>query len=399
LKKAIREFLSREAATESELTGLQVGVQMTAEARSRGAFRKNMAEHGGSSRVATTGLQLETSGGAATGDAEGDVSEDRLGTSMAGSSLVTKKPRSKNTPNPAPTSPLPSKDNKSLPPRKRVDTTFVPTPAQACMLQIVNMDRDHVRKHQTGLPVSDIIEALDKHSSEEMDALWASKRQTMNREVEEEKTEKLETMNREVEEEKTEKLETMNREVEEEKTEKLETMNREVEEEKTEKLETMNREVGEAIIGNDSSARVEIYWPEDDKWYKGIIKSYDSESGKHCIFYDDGDVENLILAEQTFTHWSSIPAKRSNEGCPAATDEILTLPNGTSIQCCDPCSQVEAMVSFVKASGLQGAVISKTSNKASEAVGGKTGHRSKKELFVAIRLALIARWETAEFAE
>lgn len=40
----------------------------------------------------------------------------------------------------------------------------------------------------------------------------------------------------------------------------------------------------EAFIG----ARVKVEWPGDD-WYPGIVDRYDKETGRHHVFYDDGD--------------------------------------------------------------------------------------------------------------
>lgn len=41
--------------------------------------------------------------------------------------------------------------------------------------------------------------------------------------------------------------------------------------------------------------RVEVYWSGDDEYYSGTIDSYNPESGKHAINYDDGDTENLDM--------------------------------------------------------------------------------------------------------
>ena len=40
----------------------------------------------------------------------------------------------------------------------------------------------------------------------------------------------------------------------------------------------------EAFIG----ARVKVEWPGDD-WYPGVVDRYDQETGRHHVFYDDGD--------------------------------------------------------------------------------------------------------------
>ena len=46
----------------------------------------------------------------------------------------------------------------------------------------------------------------------------------------------------------------------------------------------------EAFIG----ARVKVEWPGDD-WYPGVIDRYDKETGRHHVFYDDGDTRWYTL--------------------------------------------------------------------------------------------------------
>ncbi|KAM7260046.1 hypothetical protein ACFE04_015787 [Oxalis oulophora] len=41
-----------------------------------------------------------------------------------------------------------------------------------------------------------------------------------------------------------------------------------------------------------------IFWPLDADWYAGRVVEYCSESNKHTIKYDDGESENLILANE-----------------------------------------------------------------------------------------------------
>eukprot|EP00258_Populus_trichocarpa_P024994 XP_024441013.1 DNA mismatch repair protein MSH6 [Populus trichocarpa] len=41
--------------------------------------------------------------------------------------------------------------------------------------------------------------------------------------------------------------------------------------------------------------RVRVYWPLDKSWYEGLVKSYDDESKKHLIQYDDSEEELLDL--------------------------------------------------------------------------------------------------------
>jgi len=39
--------------------------------------------------------------------------------------------------------------------------------------------------------------------------------------------------------------------------------------------------------------RVRVYWPLDKSWFEGRVKSYDDESKKHLIQYDDSEEELL----------------------------------------------------------------------------------------------------------
>ncbi|XP_020247221.1 histone-lysine N-methyltransferase TRX1-like [Asparagus officinalis] len=41
-----------------------------------------------------------------------------------------------------------------------------------------------------------------------------------------------------------------------------------------------------------------VFWPMDDNWYKGSVSGYNSVTRKHCIEYNDGDVEHLSLTDE-----------------------------------------------------------------------------------------------------
>ncbi|MED6174668.1 hypothetical protein PIB30_071187 [Stylosanthes scabra] len=55
--------------------------------------------------------------------------------------------------------------------------------------------------------------------------------------------------------------------------------------------ESETKEYGENLVG----LRVEVWWPDDCEFYKGIIDSFDSAEKKHKVMYDDGDEEILNL--------------------------------------------------------------------------------------------------------
>ncbi|GBG86212.1 hypothetical protein CBR_g41117 [Chara braunii] len=44
--------------------------------------------------------------------------------------------------------------------------------------------------------------------------------------------------------------------------------------------------------------RLRVLWPRDRVWYTGHVSSFDRRSGKHCIAYDDGDEEALLLKDE-----------------------------------------------------------------------------------------------------
>ncbi|GLJ19028.1 hypothetical protein SUGI_0341380 [Cryptomeria japonica] len=50
----------------------------------------------------------------------------------------------------------------------------------------------------------------------------------------------------------------------------------------------------DALIGK----KLKVYWPMDDAWYEGCLKSYDQASGRHVVLYDDGEEEHVVLAEE-----------------------------------------------------------------------------------------------------
>jgi hypothetical protein len=71
-----------------------------------------------------------------------------------------------------------------------------------------------------------------------------------------------------------------------------------------------NKGLDESLVG----ARVKVWWPDDKKFYKGVVDSYDSVSKKHKVSYDDGDVEVLLLRKEK---WEFISEEKQ---APAASD-------------------------------------------------------------------------------
>ena len=42
---------------------------------------------------------------------------------------------------------------------------------------------------------------------------------------------------------------------------------------------------------------MEVLWPDDAVWYGGRIHDYDPVSGRHRVWYDDGEWEFVHLSE------------------------------------------------------------------------------------------------------
>ena len=57
------------------------------------------------------------------------------------------------------------------------------------------------------------------------------------------------------------------------------------------------QQLGEQAVGR----LVDIFWPDDDMWYRGMIQSFDSIAQKHLVRYEDGDKELLDLSREKVT--------------------------------------------------------------------------------------------------
>ncbi|PIA29871.1 hypothetical protein AQUCO_05800150v1 [Aquilegia coerulea] len=61
------------------------------------------------------------------------------------------------------------------------------------------------------------------------------------------------------------------------------------------------------------SIELQVYWPLDDDWYSGCVASFDSESGKHHVKYDDGEEESLVFTKEKIKfHISREEMQRQN---------------------------------------------------------------------------------------
>ncbi|CAN6238628.1 unnamed protein product [Urochloa humidicola] len=64
----------------------------------------------------------------------------------------------------------------------------------------------------------------------------------------------------------------------------------------TEELPRSRKNKG--LDGSLVGARIKVWWPDDEMFYKGVVESFDSGSKRHKVAYDDGDVEVLLLREE-----------------------------------------------------------------------------------------------------
>ena len=57
---------------------------------------------------------------------------------------------------------------------------------------------------------------------------------------------------------------------------------------------TDKRSDGEDVVGR----RVRVYWPLDQAWYEGTVKSFDKVANKHLVRYEDDEEELLDLGKE-----------------------------------------------------------------------------------------------------
>ncbi|KAL5060662.1 hypothetical protein RYX36_032266 [Vicia faba] len=58
--------------------------------------------------------------------------------------------------------------------------------------------------------------------------------------------------------------------------------------------------------------RIKVYWPLDNAWYEGVVKSFDSVTSKHRIRYDDDEEECIDLSTEKF-EWLPLPDPSSKK--------------------------------------------------------------------------------------
>ncbi|CAM9479643.1 unnamed protein product, partial [Discosporangium mesarthrocarpum] len=56
--------------------------------------------------------------------------------------------------------------------------------------------------------------------------------------------------------------------------------------------------------------RIKVFWPADAQWYHGKVVDFSSEDGKHCVEYEDGDKERVLLSDEKATSARTSTASR-----------------------------------------------------------------------------------------
>nr|GEU60897.1 phospholipase-like protein [Tanacetum cinerariifolium] len=79
---------------------------------------------------------------------------------------------------------------------------------------------------------------------------------------------------------------------------------------------------------------IKVWWPEDEDYYQGVVKSFDRSKKQHQVLYDDGEEELLDLKQEQWelvvmtSKFSDYEIKLMNIGkrlllLPSSTDELL----------------------------------------------------------------------------
>uniref|UniRef100_A0A0D9VI84 Tudor domain-containing protein n=1 Tax=Leersia perrieri TaxID=77586 RepID=A0A0D9VI84_9ORYZ len=90
-------------------------------------------------------------------------------------------------------------------------------------------------------------------------------------------------------------------------------------------LETPRSRKNKGLDASLVGARIQVWWPDDKKFYKGVVDSFDTASKRHKIAYDDGDVEVLLLRDEKWEF-----ASEEQDKTPDVASEISPKPRGRS---------------------------------------------------------------------
>lgn len=71
-----------------------------------------------------------------------------------------------------------------------------------------------------------------------------------------------------------------------------------------------------ATLAPTVGCAIEVYWPDDDQWYRGTLQRFYRPSGRFVVDYDDGECETLDLTKE---RWRFAPAAGSSGSAGAPT--------------------------------------------------------------------------------
>lgn len=80
----------------------------------------------------------------------------------------------------------------------------------------------------------------------------------------------------------------------------------------------------QANVGGEARRRVRVFWPEEDAWFAGFVGSYDRDTKKHTVYYDDGEIERIVLADEK-VEWLEQEPAADGSGSSPATPSLLGL--------------------------------------------------------------------------
>ncbi|PXF41171.1 Histone-lysine N-methyltransferase TRX1 [Gracilariopsis chorda] len=107
----------------------------------------------------------------------------------------------------------------------------------------------------------------------------------------------------------------------------------------TEPLDSPLVESGKALLNSDSESvsigpqypsvgdRIEVYWPQDERFYEGNVTKHNPRTQKYSVNYPDGDKEVLKLQEEKWKYAegrSEATERGPTEG--AELDEVVENP-------------------------------------------------------------------------
>ncbi|XP_073010567.1 sister chromatid cohesion protein PDS5 homolog C-like isoform X1 [Typha latifolia] len=81
-----------------------------------------------------------------------------------------------------------------------------------------------------------------------------------------------------------------------------------------------SEDLDDCLIGS----KIKVWWPDDKKFYEGVVKAFNPITKKHKVVYNDGDVETLLLKKE---RWELIEGSTSKNG---GQVKDLSSPDGAS---------------------------------------------------------------------